>query len=253
MKSKILLENIYLDFPIYESESFSFRNKITSMSKSAFSRMSSEDKGNKVVHGLKDINFTFNHGDKIALLGPNGSGKTTLLKLLSGIYSPTSGKIVREGDISCMIDIGFGFQSDATGYENIIYAGISRGLRKKDIEKIMPEIVDFSGLGEFLDMPLRTYSSGMQARLAFSTAIASAPGILLMDEFFSTGDLEFSKKSKDKVLEMMDASSILIFASHDLELLKTLCNKAICLKHGQISYYGNTEEAIDHYKEFYEK
>jgi len=251
MKSKILLENIYLDFPIYDSESFSLRNKIASMSKSAFARMSSEDKVNKVVHGLEDINFTFNHGDKIALLGPNGSGKTTLLKLLSGIYTPTSGKILIEGNISCMIDIGFGFQGDATGYENIIYAGISRGLRKKDIEKIMPEIEDFSGLGEFLDMPLRTYSSGMQARLAFSSAIASAPDILLMDEFFSTGDIEFSKKSEDKIFEMMDASSILVFASHDLELLKKVCNKAVCLKHGQISYYGNTEEAINHYKEFY--
>ena len=252
MKSKISLENICLDFPIYANESFSFRNRISNMGRVAFAKMSEKSSGNKIIHGLKNINININHGDKIALLGPNGSGKTTLLKLISGIYSPTSGILKKEGDISCMLDIGFGFQSDATGYENIIYSGIARGLRKKDIEKIMPEIIEFSGLGDFLNMPLRTYSSGMQARLAFSSAIASAPDILLMDEFFSTGDIEFSEKSKNKVLEMMDSSSILIFASHDLKLLKNLCNKAICLKQGEISFSGNTEDAIKHYKQFYE-
>lgn len=253
MKSEILLENIHLDFPVYDNASFSFRNKISSLTKVAFTEMSTKESGKKIIHGLKNINFKFSHGDKVAVLGPNGSGKTTLLKLISGIYSPSAGKVRVEGNISCMLDIGFGFQTDATGYENIIYSNITRGLKKKDVEKIMPEIIEFSGLGDFLDMPLRTYSSGMQARLAFSSAIASSPDILLMDEFFSTGDIEFSEKSKNKVLEMMDSSSILIFASHDLELLKNLCNKAICLKHGEISFSGNTEDAIKHYKEFYEK
>ena len=152
----------------------------------------------KIVGSLKNVSFNFSHGDRVGLMGPNGSGKTTLLKLIAGIYSPTSGTIKKTGDISCMLDIGFGFEQDATGYENIILPNITRGLTRKEIDKIIPEIADFSGLGEFLDMPIRTYSSGMQARLAFlpATAIASSPDILLIDEFFSTGDIEFSQKSK---------------------------------------------------------
>ena len=123
---------------------------------------------------------------------------------------------------------------DATGYENIILSNITRGLTRKEIDKIIPEIADFSGLGEFLNMPIRTYSSGMQARLAFSSAIASSPDILLIDEFFSTGDIEFSQKSK-KVLEMMDNSSILVFVSHDLDLISRICNKAVCMQNGEVS------------------
>ena len=191
------------------------------------------------------------HGDKIALIGPNGSGKTTLLKLLAGIYSPTSGTFSKIGDTSCMLDIGFGFEQDATGYENIILSNITRGLSKDDIEKMLPDIVEFSGLGEFLDMPFRTYSSGMQARLAFSSAIANTPGILLIDEFFSTGDIDFSEKSKTKVLQMMDNSSILVFASHDLELLDSICNKAIYMHKGEIIFSGTTKEAIAQYKSIY--
>jgi len=191
------------------------------------------------------------HGDKVAIVGSNGSGKTTLLKLIAGIYSPTSGEASYKGELSCMLDIGFGFEPDATGYENIVLSNITRGLTKRNIDKLMPDIAEFSGLGEFLDMPLRTYSSGMQARLAFSSAIASTPGILLMDEFFSTGDIEFSKKSKSKVLEMMDNSSILLFASHDMGLLENICNKAILMKNGEIIFSGKSKEVINYYKDSY--
>ena len=200
MRSEIILKNVNLDFPIYDVESLSIRNKISNFGKVIVNKTSTNKSGSRIVKGLKDINFNMNHGDRIALLGPNGSGKTTLLKLLAGIYSPTSGTLSKIGDTSCMLDIGFGFEQDATGYENIILSNITRGLSKDDIEKILPDIAEFSGLGEFLDMPFRTYSSGMQARLAFSSAIANTPDILLIDEFFSTGDIDFSEKSKKKVL-----------------------------------------------------
>ena len=121
-------------------------------------------------------------------------------------------------------------------------------MKKDTIDKLLPEIAEFSGLGEFLNMPFRTYSSGMQARLAFASAIANTPGILLIDEFFSTGDIDFSIKSKKKVLEMMDNSSILVFASHDLTMLDKICNKAICMKNGEISFSGNTKDVITYYK-----
>ena len=253
MKSEIILQNVCLDFPVYDVESLSFRNKISKVGKKVLNQTVKTNAGGRIIEGLKNINYNFNHGDRVAILGPNGSGKTTLLKLLAGIYSPTSGIFSKTGNISCMLDIGFGFEQDATGYENIILSNITRGLTKSEIEDILPDIAEFSGLEEFLDMPFRTYSSGMQARLAFSSAIATTPDILLIDEFFSTGDIDFSKKSKRKVLEMMDSSSILIFASHDLELLNTICNTAICMKNGEISFSGNTQEAVEHYKEFYEK
>lgn len=251
MKSEIILKNVNLDFPIYDVESLSIRNKISNFGKVITNKTIKNKSGSRIVKGLKNINFNMSHGDKIALIGPNGSGKTTLLKLLAGIYSPTSGTFSKIGDTSCMLDIGFGFEQDATGYENIILSNITRGLSKDDIEKMLPDIVEFSGLGEFLDMPFRTYSSGMQARLAFSSAIANTPGILLIDEFFSTGDIDFSEKSKTKVLQMMDNSSILVFASHDLELLDSICNKAIYMHKGEIIFSGTTKEAIAQYKSIY--
>tara|TARA_B100000035_G_scaffold43773_2_gene32730 strand:- start:443 stop:1198 length:756 start_codon:yes stop_codon:yes gene_type:complete len=246
MKSEIILKNVNLDFPIYDTKSLSFRNEMSNFGK-IIKKNHLENNGKKIIQGLKDINFDINDGDRVALLGSNGSGKTTLLKLIAGIYAPTSGKVQTTGKLSCMLDIGFGFEQDATGYENIILSNITRGLSMKEIKSILPEIAKFSGLGDFLNMPLRTYSSGMQSRLAFSSAIANNPGILLIDEFFSTGDIEFSKKSEKKVLEMMSSSSILIFASHDLELLNKVCNKAVCMKSGEIIFSGSTEDTINFY------
>lgn len=251
MKSKIKIQSVHLDFPIYDYQSRSLRNKIKNYGINMRKEALNNKQNKKIVEALKNVSFNFSHGDRVGLLGPNGSGKTTLLKLIAGIYSPTSGTIQKTGDISCMLDIGFGFEQDATGYENIILSNITRGLTRKEIDKIISEIADFSGLGEFLDMPIRTYSSGMQARLAFSSAIANSPDILLIDEFFSTGDIEFSQKSKKKVLEMMDISSILIFASHDLDLITKICNKAVCMQNGEVCFSGNTQDTIGYYKEKY--
>lgn len=253
MKSEIILKNINLDFPIYDMQSRSMRNKISNFGKIIVNKNSLNKSGSRIVQGLKNINLNISHGDRIALIGPNGSGKTTLLKLIAGIYSQTSGTLRRIGDISSMLDIGFGFEQDATGYENIILSNITRGLSKKDIEKLLPDIAEFSGLGEFLDMPFRTYSSGMQARLAFSSIIVNTPEILLIDEFFSTGDIEFSKKSKNKILQMMDNSSILIFASHDLDLIEKICNKGIYMQDSEISFSGNIEDTIKCYQKTYRK
>ena len=186
-------------------------------------------------------------------MGANGSGKTTLLKLIAGIYAPTSGVFEKNGEVSCMLDMGFGLEPDATGYENIILSNIIRGADYKTTQDMIPNISEFTGLNDFLDLPLRIYSQGMQARLAFSSAVATNPNILLMDEFFSTGDIEFSKKSQKKILEIMDASSILIFASHDLSLLKDICNVGIFLNNGEIVYMGDIAETIQFYKKSYEK
>ncbi len=248
MKSEIILKNVYLDFPLYDAQVVSLRNKITSIGNKYFSKIKKNTSGIKVIEGLKDFSYNFQYGDKVGIIGSNGSGKTTLLKLLAGIYSPTSGCIEKKGELSCMLDLGFGFEHDATGYENILLSNITRGLAKKEIDKILPEIVEFCGLGEFLNMPFRTYSSGMQARLAFASVIATTPDILLIDEFFSTGDREFSQKSRSKILELMNKSSILIFASHSMDLIEDICNKAILIKNGEIAFAGNPKETISFYK-----
>ena len=199
MIPEIILKNVNLDFPIYDRNSRSFRNSISNLGgRIASANLKKGKNAKQIVKGLRDINLTLNDGDKIALLGPNGSGKTTLLKTIAEIYRPTSGSIKSNGDISCMLDVGFGMEEDATGYENLIISNVIRGKRKNEIDEIIKEAADFSGLHDFLHMPLRTYSQGMAARLAFSSAISCTPDIFLIDEFFSTGDLDFSKKSKKR-------------------------------------------------------
>ncbi len=247
MSSFIKLINSCLDFPIYEGADLSFRNKISSFGRVSIDKTSNNKR--KIVRGLDDINLDIATGDKVAIIGPNGSGKTTLLKLIAGIYTPTSGEIEMNGKISSMIDLGFGFLDEATGYENIILSRIIEGESIKNKRDIMKSAEVFSGLNEYLDLPLRTYSSGMKSRLALSSALYSVPDILLIDEFFSTGDLEFSKKSRSRIKEIMNTSSIMLFATHDLNLIDDLCTKAIYMKNGKISYYGTIAKA----KEMYEK
>ena len=250
MTSHIKLKNVSLDFPIYEGADFSFRNKISSFGRLSLNK-GNDNKVRRVVRGLDNLNIDINTGDKIAIIGPNGSGKTTLLKLLAGIYMPTSGEIEINGKVNSMIDLGFGFVDDATGYENIMLSRVIRGESIRDKESIMNAAEEFSGLEQFLNLPIRTYSSGMKSRLALSSALYSVPDILLIDEFFSTGDLEFSKKSRSKIKEIMDNSSIMMFASHDLNLIKELCTKAIYMKNGSISYYGGIDEARLMYEKDY--
>lgn len=250
MTSHIKLKNVSLDFPIYEGADFSFRNKISSFGRLSLNK-GNDNKVRRVVRGLDNLNIDINTGDKIAIIGPNGSGKTTLLKLLAGIYMPTSGEIEINGKVNSMIDLGFGFVDDATGYENIMLSRVIRGESIRDKDSIMSAAEEFSGLEQFLNLPIRTYSSGMKSRLALSSALYSVPDILLIDEFFSTGDLEFSKKSRSKIKEIMDNSSIMMFASHDLNLIKELCTKAIYMKNGSISYYGGIDEARLMYEKDY--
>tara|TARA_A100001011_G_scaffold400496_2_gene515539 strand:+ start:170 stop:925 length:756 start_codon:yes stop_codon:yes gene_type:complete len=250
MESYIKMKSASLDFPIYEGLDLSFRNKLTKFGKLGTTKIRNSIE-RKIVRGLDNIDLDIKKGDKVAIIGPNGSGKTTLLKLLAGIYTPTSGEIQIHGKISSMIDLGFGFVDDATGYENIILSRVISGETIKDKNRIMKEAHEFTGLDEYLNLPMRTYSSGMKSRLALSTALFSIPDILLIDEFFSTGDLEFSKKSRGKIKEIMDNSSIMLFASHDLDLIKKLCTKAIYMKNGKINYYGSIEEAKKKYENDY--
>lgn len=200
-----------------------------------------------IVSGLQNISLTFREGDRIGLIGHNGSGKTTLLRVLSGIYVPTHGDAIIDGVCISLINISLGIDPDATGYENIRLRAAMMGMSPQEISGKIDEIAEFSGLGDFLDVPFRTYSSGMQMRLAFATSTAVRPEILIMDEWLSTGDENFKDRANSRMSELVDTTRILILASHSRELLANNCNRVIWLDHGQIRMDGAPEDVLPAY------
>lgn len=201
---------------------------------------------------LKDIDFTMNKGDRIGILGLNGAGKSTLLKVIAGVFKPTEGNVTRHGVIAPLLELGAGFDMQYTGAENIYLYGAVLGYSKDFIREKFDEIVEFSELGEFIDVPLKNYSSGMKSRLGFSIATVVAPDILILDEVLSVGDAKFRKKSEKKVMSMFDKGVSVLFVSHSLAQVKRLCNKAIILDHGKMVAYGDIEEVSQVYEKMIE-
>ena len=196
------------------------------------------------MRALQDITLDIRSGDRVALLGHNGAGKTTLLRALTGIYSPTTGTVNVNGRRIPLLAIGLGLDDEASGYENILLRGLLIGLSRSEIERSVDDIAAFSGLGDFLDLPMRTYSSGMIMRLMFSIATSAEAEILLMDEWFGTGDQEFVVKANERVRRLIDRARILIFASHNLGLVEKLCNRGVVLEGGRVIFDGPIKEAI---------
>jgi ABC-type polysaccharide/polyol phosphate transport system ATPase subunit len=197
---------------------------------------------------LDDINFEIKKGETVGIIGPNGSGKSTILKLIAGVMSPTSGKIKAVGSISPLIELGAGMHPELTGKENIFLNGSILGMSQKEITQNFNEIVKFSELEEFIDQPVKHYSSGMYMRLAFSVAIHVHPEILIVDEILAVGDTSFQEKCFKKMEEFKQAKDVtIIFVSHNLEQIKTFCNKAIYLNNHKIEYIGNTSIAVQKY------
>ena len=190
--------------------------------------------GSSVVRAINGLNLNVQAGERIGLYGHNGSGKSTLLRVLTGAFAPTNGYLEIDGTVASLIDISMGMDQDATGWENIMLRGRIMGLAGSEIEDRIGDIADFSGLGQYLDMPIRTYSSGMQVRLAFSVSTAVSPDILLLDEWLSVGDVEFQEKAKQRLQSMIERSSILVLASHSLDLLRGVCTRILHLEHGCI-------------------
>ncbi|MDF2902346.1 MAG: transporter, ATP-binding subunit, partial [Phenylobacterium sp.] len=187
------------------------------------------------VTALSNINLQLRSGDRLGLIGHNGSGKTTLLRALAGAYEPDEGTIDVHGQIAAMLDLSLGIDPSATGLDNIRLRGRIAGLTAKEIEERMEEIADFTGLGPFLAMPLKTYSAGMQARLAFAVATAVHADVILMDEWIAVGDADFQKIAHKRILELMERAGILVLASHDLELIRLYCNKVMRIESGVAS------------------
>lgn len=191
---------------------------------------------------LKNINFELDKGDRLGILGLNGAGKSTLLKIIAGVYKPTTGKVTRHGHIAPMIELGAGFDPNYTGRENIFLYGSVLGFSREFLESKYEEILEFSELGDFIDVPIKNYSSGMRARLGFSIATVVEPEILILDEVLSVGDAKFRKKCEKKMQGMFDHGVTVLFVSHSLEQVKRLCNKAILLEHGELIAQGDIQE-----------
>lgn len=198
---------------------------------------------------LNDVNFEVNKGDRLAILGLNGAGKSTLLKTIVGVYKPTEGTITKKGIIAPLLELGAGFDPNYSGRENIFLYGAILGYSREYIQSKLEEIIEFSELGHFIEVPVKNYSSGMRARLGFSIATAVEPDILILDEVLSVGDAKFRKKSLGKVKSMFDRGVTVLFVSHSIEQVKAICNKAILLEHGKIIASGDVEEVAAIYEE----
>ena len=243
--ARILLQGVGVDFPVFNAASLSLKNRV--LSAMTGGRIDRQHDGAIVVRGLADINLEIRAGERVGLVGHNGSGKTTLLRVLSGIYFPTQGNVDIRGDCVSLINISLGIDPEATGRENIRLRGAMMGMTPGEVTARLDEIIEFSGLGDFIEMPFRTYSSGMQLRLAFAVSTSIRPQILVMDEWLSTGDEDFRERAEKRMNEVVHATEILVLASHTRELIESTCNRVIWLEHGHIRMDGPVDEVVAAY------
>ncbi len=244
--ANIILKNVSIEFPIYHANARSLKKQFLRLSTGGKLLQTAKSLS---VKALSEINLHIEHGDRIGLVGHNGAGKSTLLRVLSRIYEPTEGYLNIEGSVSPLLDLMFGIEPESTGYENIFTRGLLLGHTRKKIYEKIDEIADFTGLGDYLSVPIRTYSAGMRLRLAFGVATSIAPEILVLDEVVGTGDLAFMEKAKARMNQLIEQSSIVVIATHSEKMMKEVCNKVVVLKAGKIEFYGDVKEGIEKYHE----
>jgi len=238
-------QGVCIDFPIYNASGRSLKKRL--MSVATGGKMNAQADGVVVIRALDDLNFRFEDGERVALLGHNGAGKTTLLRVLSSVYAPTVGRATVQGKLGSLIDISLGIDPEASGLENIYIRGRLLGMTAAEIDARTPEIVEFSELGDFIDMPVRTYSTGMHMRLAFTISTTLRPEILLMDEWLSVGDENFQHKAEARMTDVVQSTSILVIATHSRELALKTCTRALWLEHGKIKMDATPQEVCDAY------
>ena len=197
---------------------------------------------------LRNVSFTMNKGERMGILGLNGAGKSTLLKVISGVYKPTEGKVIRHGKVVPLLELGAGFDQQYTGKENIFLYGTVLGYTKGYLEEKYDEIVEFSELGKFIDVPIKNYSSGMKSKLGFSIATIANPDILILDEVLSVGDAKFRKKSEAKIMQLMEGGTTVLFVSHSLAQVRRICDRAMILDHGTLKAIGGIDEISNQYE-----
>lgn len=241
----VKFDNVDIEFPIYDVHTRSIRRHLLNLRVGAAITTDAQDR--VIVNALKNINFTLNDGDRVGLLGHNGSGKSTLLRAMANIYEPVRGKVKTVGRISTMFDLTIGMDPDASGLENIYLQGMIIGMTNAQIDAAMDDITDFTELGNFMLLPIRTYSSGMLMRLAFAIITSSMPEILLIDEVIGAGDRRFFSKAEERLKSMSSHASIVCVASHSERVIKSLCNKAILMKQGELVTFGEVEPVFEAY------
>ncbi|EIG63508.1 ABC transporter ATP-binding protein [Bradyrhizobium sp. WSM1253] len=244
---QITLQQVSVSFPIYHGGSRSLKKHL--LFRGTGGQIATDANDRIVIEALKNVSFQARAGDRIALIGSNGAGKTTLLRAMAGIYEPISGEVISYGRVSPMFDIGLGIDGELSGYDNIRLRGMLLGLSASEIESYMPNIVEFTELGEYLDIPVRTYSSGMMTRLTFAVATCFAPEILLMDEWIMAGDASFLAKAQRRVESFVERASILVLASHSLDICRQWCTKAIWMDHGEVRMEAKLEAVLQAYSE----
>jgi ABC-2 type transport system ATP-binding protein len=241
---RIETKDACVDFPIFDAKSRSLKKTVMGL---VGGNIASTAKV-PIIEALHDITVTLEHGSRVALVGHNGAGKTTLLRLLAGIYEPTRGHAEISGRVAPVFDLGVGMDPEISGLENIMIRGLFLGMSRKQMEERVEEIADFTELGDFLRMPLRTYSTGMRVRLALGVVTSIDPEILLLDEGIGAVDAAFLEKSKKRLADLVERSGLLVFASHSDEFLRELCDTAIWMEHGRVRQVGELEEVLAAYK-----
>jgi ABC-type polysaccharide/polyol phosphate transport system ATPase subunit len=230
--AKLKLDNVSVEYPIYNAGAMSLRNQLVAISTGG--RVARQAGSIVTVLALDGVSLDLNDGDRIGLIGHNGSGKTTLLRTMAGIFKPTKGQLFVEGTVSSFFGLGAGVDPELSGYENIVRMSLLLGSSQAAAEASIPEIEDFTELGNFLSLPVRTYSAGMQTRLTFAVATATHPEILLIDEVIGAGDADFQTKARKRMDDFVEKSSIFVLASHSTELLERFCNRICKLEHGRV-------------------
>ncbi|WP_248320401.1 ABC transporter ATP-binding protein [Caballeronia sp. Sq4a] len=226
------LENCSLNLPVYGAGNRSLKQMV--LSAATGGRIAADSRKLTVVEALRDVSLDVAAGDRVGLVGHNGAGKTTLLRLLAGIYEPSAGSFFSEGRVTSLLDLTLGLDYEATGYENIVLRGLILGASKAEMTRLTPAIAEFSELGNYLNMPVRTYSSGMVLRLAFAIVTSVHADILLMDEWLSVGDASFVQKAEKHMHEFVGKADILVLASHNENIIRDLCNVIVELEHGTV-------------------
>ncbi|MGC4933210.1 ABC transporter ATP-binding protein [Gordonia sp. DT30] len=234
-----------VDFPIFDAKTRSLKKSVMGAAGGVIGANASNV---IVVEALKNVNLHLQHGDRVGLVGHNGAGKSTLLRLLSGIYEPTRGHCQVVGRVAPVFDLGIGMDPEISGYENIIIRGMFMGMSRKEMLKKTDEIAEFSELGDYLNMPLRTYSTGMRVRLALGVVTSIDPEILILDEGIGNVDADFMKKARTRLEALVARSGILVFASHSNEFLAQLCDRALWIDHGEIRMDGGIEDVVEAYE-----
>jgi lipopolysaccharide transport system ATP-binding protein len=241
----ITLNKASVVLPIFNSSARSITNKIVSAATGGV--LTAQKGGHLSIEALKELDLEIVAGDRLGIVGHNGSGKSTLLRLLTGIYEPSAGSIERSGSVASLVDISLGINGENTGRENIFLRGKLLGLTKKEIDEKIDEIIEFSELGDYINLPVRIYSSGMLLRLAFSVSTSISADILIMDEWLSVGDGAFAERASKRLSGIVDSSEILVIASHTRSLIEETCNKVVWLEHGVIKKVGTVNDIVPQY------